>query len=139
MSASWVYLAQNKIYTIVKARTEKKLITKYPSLVFTNDEKSSGNTNNFPCVYVRFQTGNSAAGSLKANKINAFRCNMAIYVTASKSQRLDGAFEVMWEVLDEFQKLGFEIGTPEESGTGGDTKQVVARVRRLIGYNDIIK
>lgn len=136
----WVYETQNKVYTIIKHRTEKELKAKYPKLNFTKEEEATTVQNDFPTVFIKFLNSGELAQSLKGNNINAFTCAIQIEVTTNKTQGLNVAEKVIWQTVESAKKSGFELFySPEPMKTGNDTKRIVARMRRVIGYRDVIK
>lgn len=139
MSATWVYKTNNRIFALIQYRAKKILETDYPNILFTREEEASGNQNIFPCVYIKFMSGRETAESLKGTSINAYQCDIQLQVTANKTQGIVGAETVIWECVEAAKKLGFTMTvSPVAQSTGNDTRQFVCRMRRLIGYNDII-
>lgn len=137
MSAKWVRETQSRIYTLLEYRTKKEIGEKYSTLRFTKEEESSTPVNVFPSVFIKFLGGNEKANSLKCDNVNAFTCTIQIDVSTNKTQGLSSAEEVIWAVVDNAKKLGFQLFfSPEPLSTGNDTKRIVARMRRVIGYND---
>lgn len=140
MSAKWVRETQSRIYTLLEYRTKKDIGEKYKTIRFTKEEESSTPVNVFPNVYIKFLNGTEVAETLRGNSINAFMCTIQIDVQTNKTQGLNAAEEVIWSVVDSAKKLGFNLFfSPEPIATGNDTKRIVARMRRVIGYRDVIK
>ena len=140
MSASWVSDTELKINTIVTTRAKKNLITDYPNIFFTMDNETDV-TPTFPTVYIHFLPNAERGKTLDGFDINAFLCGVQIEVIVTKDQGQTTARTVMYEMLEQFKKLSFEINLmPEFTSTGDvETKEIVARCRRVIGASDIIQ
>ena len=138
MSSIWVNDAENEIFTIVKTRASKKLKSRYADILFTTESESQG-TPKFPTVFVHFEPSASRSNSLSGGSIAAFNCVATLDVTCSKDQGQQGASRVIFEVIDQFLKLGFNVQqTPDFIATGNGTVKIKARVERLLGSGDLI-
>lgn len=138
MSPTWFFDIENNIYTIVKTRTERKLLAKYPKLQFTSDD-SGGMKAKFPTVYIHWLPGYEMARELNNEDVNAFLCTAQMEVYTNKEQGQKVAKHVMAEVIKQFVTLGFEINSmPEFLSTDNDTKRIVARARRTLASGDIL-
>ena len=136
--ASWIPDVESKLFTLIKHKGEKELKEKYPNIYYTTDNESSTQTH-YPTVYVHFLPSNEHGRDLEGDRVNAYTCAMQNEVTVSKSQGQTVAKKVMWSAIETLQKKCFEIlQTPEFMDTGNDTRRMVARLRRNIGYNDYI-
>lgn len=142
MSSQWVRNAQLKIYTVVTTRAKNNLADKYKDIYFTEESVSDSATTHFPTVYIHFMPSSSVGNTFEAG-INGFVCGVQIDVVVSKTKKqgVTDAYKIMNEVLDQLEELRFNdvSSIPEEIKTQDtDTKRVTARIRRNIGYNDIL-
>lgn len=141
MSSQWIRNAQLKIYTVVTTRAKKNL-SGYTDLYFTEESVSDSATTHFPTVYIHFIPSSSIGNTFEPG-INGFVCGVQIDVVVSKTKKqgVTDAYKIMNEVLDQLAELRFNdvSSIPEEIKTQDtDTKRVTARIRRNIGYNDIL-
>lgn len=141
MSSQWIRNAQLKIYTVVTTRAKKNL-SGYTDLYFTEESVSDSATTHFPTVYIHFMPSSSIDNTFEPG-INGFVCGVQIDVVVSKTKKqgVTDAYKIMNEVLDQLEELRFNdvSSIPEEIKTQDtDTKRVTARIRRNIGYNDIL-
>ena len=95
-----------------------------------------------PTVYIHFIPSSSIGNTFEPG-INGFVCGVQIDVVVSKTKKqgVSDAYKIINDVLDQFGELGFNdvSSIPEEIKTQDtDTKRVTARIRRNIGYNDIL-
>ena len=136
----WVRERENDIFTLVRARTERLLNTKYPDLYFTQDDEQIVETN-LPTVFVHNLPGVEIGQTIDGQNINGMLFTFEILVTVSKKQGQAAASEVMWEVISQFKKLRFTLTMSPEfiSSSNASVQQIVARVRRPIGANDNIQ
>ena len=138
MGASWVTEVQSKVYTTVKVRAERNLKTKYPDIRFTQDDTAQLEAK-FPTVYIHYLTGMETARDLDGSDINAFSSDVQIDVTVSKAQGKTVAEKVVSEVVEQYKQMRYALrGTPAFFPTGNDTKQISARMNRIIGSDDAI-
>lgn len=138
MSLEWITDTQNSINTIVKTRSRKKLISKFPNIYYTTDEESTIESN-FPTVFIHFLPSAELVPTMDGTEVSAFICGCQIDVICNKEQGILGCQKVMNVVLDEFKKIGFQVQLfPELNITGNNTKRLIARVRRNIGSRDIL-
>lgn len=135
----WVNDRQNEIYTIVKYRAKRNLVDDYPNIEFTSNVER-GEPTQFPSVYIHFMPSTEQGGDLEQNGINAFLCGVQIQVTVTKEMGEKTCETVSWEVLSQFKALSFSVNMmPEFIRTGNaDIRQMVFRVRRVIGANNNI-
>lgn len=135
----WVNDTQNEIYTIVKYRANKNLISSYPDIEFTTNIES-GEPTSFPSVYIHFMPSAEMGGDLENTGINAFMCGAQVQVTVTEEMGEKSCQTVSWEVLSQFKALGFSVNMmPEFIRTGNaDIRQMTFRVRRAIGANNNI-
>lgn len=135
----WVNDIQNKIYTIVKYRAKKNLVSDYPNIEFTTNVER-GDPSKFPSVYIHFLPSMEQGVDLEQNGINAFLCGVQVQVTVTKEMGEKACETVSWEVLSQFKALSFSVNMmPEFIRTGNaDIRQMTFRVRRTIGANNNI-
>lgn len=135
----WVNDTQNKIYTIVKYRANKNLVSEFPDIEFTTNIES-GEPTAFPSVYIHFMPSAEMGGDLEQNGINAFMCGVQVQVTVTEEMGEKSCQTVSWEMLSQFKALGFSVNMmPEFIKTGNaDIRQMTFRVRRTIGANNNI-
>lgn len=135
---AWIEEVNGTIITIVTHRANKNLIKDFPDLFFTSDEENNIQSA-FPTVFLNFVPIGEVGQDLTNDAINGFDFAYEIDCTASQEQGLVNANHVVWEVIEQFKRLGFNVVTaPKAIPTGNNTKRVVARVRRIIGANDKI-
>lgn len=142
MSSLWVRDAQTKIYTTVTTRAKKNLVEKYQDIYITEESVSDSATTHFPTVYIHFLSASSIGNTLDCG-INGFVCDVQIDVVVSKTKKqgISDAYKVMTEILDRFVELNFNetpVIPTQMQTQDTDTKRLTARIRRNIGYNDIL-
>lgn len=140
MSAIWVSDTELKINTIVVKRAKDRLISQFPKIYFTMDSETETDPT-FPTVYIHFLPSNEIGQTLDGYDVNGFTCGVQVDVVVTKEQGQTSARKVIYEVLEQFKKLSFEVNMmPEFISTGGtDIKKITARCRRKIGASDIIQ
>lgn len=135
----WVYTQENRIYTIISAKVKRIFMKKYTDMNFTQDPEPDDTSTHFPSVYIHFLPSPEKGQTIDASGINAIMSTVEIQVTSSKTQGQTVAREVIWEVVEQFHKLKYEVMySPEIIPTGNDTNQCVCRMRRMLGANDRI-
>lgn len=136
----WVRERENDIFTLVKTRASKTLISKYPDLYFTQDDEQIVETK-LPTIYIHNLPATEIGQTIDGQNINAMLFSFEILVTVSKKQGQAAAADVIWEIIRQFKKLRFSlIMSPEFiSSSNASMQQIVARVRRPIGANDNIQ
>lgn len=136
---AWVFLQENRIYTMVLTRAKNLMGAKYPDINFTLDPEPDDTSTHFPSVYIHFLPSPEKGQTIDANGINAIKSTIEIQVTSSKTQGQTVAREVMWNVVDILHSMKYEITySPEIVPTGNDTNQCVARMSRMLGASDTI-
>lgn len=136
---NWVYDYENRIYTVVKTRTSR-VLTKYKDLNFTQDPEPDDTKAHFPTIYIHFLPSSEYGMTLDGLDINAIMSTVQIEVTSSKTQGQTVAREVMWEVIEQYKLLRYQIfQSPEVIPTGNDTNRVVCRMRRMVAQGDTVK
>lgn len=131
----WTEEIGRKIFTIVKYRSEKELKSEYPNILFTETDKPKSPQSSFPTVFVRELDTVGVGDTLEGTEEVAIRFSREIKVMHDKSQ--NDARKVIYHVLGQFKKLGFNITYP--SLTNSTTYyEYTARVNRVIGSGDVI-
>lgn len=133
--SNWVYTTENRIFTIIEARTTKAIGAKYPDLFFTRDPEPDSATNHFPTVYLNFRSTEDG-NTLTNEEIEFIDSNVVVEVTGGKSQGQNGTRQVAFEVVEQFKKLGYTVSLPRVIVTGNDTNQLVFEADRQIGGGD---
>jgi hypothetical protein len=136
----WVRDREYEIYTLVKARVNRRLGEKYKDMYFTQDDEQIVETQ-LPTVYIHALPGAEMAKTLDGKGINAMLFTFEITVTVSKKQGQTTASEVIWEVIAQFKKMRFDVimSPTATRSNNAAVQQFVARVRRPIGANDNIQ
>ena len=136
MDSSWVFDAQTKIYSRLKAICESKLKTSYPDISVTMDSHVPTNPK-FPNVYMHFlppvETGNDLVGQ----DINAIYLTAQVEVTVENAQGMIVANEVSTVVADCMKEMRFVATLPEFVDT--DTEyRTISRYARTLGQGDVL-
>ena len=130
----WIMDIPTKVLTRLRVELKKTLSEYYPDLNVTDEDKQS-ELPKFPTVYVQDLGGPTHGRDIDGKSINAVMPLFQIDVTDNK--RKANAREVMNEVLKVMTKMRFEVATtPHFEKTQDNTYRMVARFRRMIGYND---
>ena len=136
----WASERRNEIYTLIKHRAKKNLVTKYPDIYFTQNDELIVETQ-LPTVYVKTLPGTEIAKTIEGKSTNGFLFDYEIKVTVGKEQGPVAAEEVIWEVCSHFKKMGFwylQSPSPTSSNNAA-VEQIVARMRRNLGASDRIQ
>lgn len=137
MDNSWAFGLENRVYTLIKTRAEKKLKDRYPNIFFTQTDLPKDAEIRYPTVYLRELGGSPEQGrTLEGNDINGIVFSMQSDVTTNKSKKEARAVNVEIALL--FEDLGFEIVTFPESSTVGNNYVSSLRVRRKFGNIDTL-
>lgn len=137
----WISAIDNKIYTVIEYRSkksiEKSFPGKYPELNFTQEPNNTNQEYDFPCVYIHSLPNKEVGQTLDSTSVNGIWHSQQIEVTTNTITQ--DAMNVIWSVIEQYKLLGYSIiQTPESMDVDSSTKRVVARVRRLIGANDVL-
>lgn len=134
----WTTEIQAEIYTTAKVRAERILRPVYPDIRFTQDDSAQLEPK-FPTVYIHYLQGMETARDTDGDTVNAFSSDVQIDVTVSKAQGKTVAEKVMDEIVTQYKALRYGLrGMPVIVPTGNDTKQISARMNRLIGVDDTL-
>lgn len=128
---SWYDKALDTIYTKVSTRVTKEMKSKYPNIRFTTSDKNDATV--YPTVAFMRLTGNEVGADLVGETINGVESNLQIKVYYNKNQ--EGANEVMWSVINNMKKLGYQTTMPifENEAT---VYCSTCRMSRVIGSGD---
>jgi hypothetical protein len=136
----WASERRNEIYTLIKHRAKKNLVSKYSQIYFTQNDELIVETQ-LPTVYVKTLPGTEIGRTIEGKTTNGFLFDYEIKVTVGKEQGQVAAEEVIWEVCSQFKKMGFwylQSPSPTSSNNAA-VEQIVARMRRNIGASDRIQ
>ena len=131
---SWVFDAQDKIYSRIDALCTAKLSSKYPNINVTTDSHKVVNAK-FPNVYMRFWA-KEVGKDLENKTINAVYLTVNIDVTVTAAQKMEVAREVSGVVLDGMKGMSFD---GDEFSVFNDTDteyRMVSTFARYIGNAD---
>lgn len=129
----WAYELENTVYSLVKAKTYKKLKEKYPSIHFTTDGSNSGQAK-FPTVYIHLLTPVEQGQTLDGQSINALLATFQVDVTTN-ADKSDSRY-VMGVVADIFKQMRFSGSAMPEFSVADNMHKSTARFMRVIGAND---
>ena len=134
----WVYSIESKIFTIVKTRLNTALLSTYPNLLVTQQQKLSEEPK-FPTVYIQMLDSPEVGSDLDNLTINGILATFEVHITVSKAQGMSGLRKVQAAVTDNFKKLRFNMVTRGEfTRETDDTYTSISRFRRVIGGNEEI-
>lgn len=134
---SWVIDIEPKIYSIIKAKTEKEIKKKYPDVNFTMDDAVQ-NDPKFPSIYMRFLQSIEVGEDLEGQSINGIMCTVDVRITVSKTQDLTALRWVNTKILNAFKELRFDAKMPRLNDSTVDTKSSTMRFERIIGQGQIL-
>jgi len=137
-SNDWVYTIESKIFTIVKTRLNTALLSTYPKLNVTQQQKLNDEPS-FPTVYIQMLDSPEMGSDLDNTTVNAMLATFEVHIIMSKEQGLSGLRKVQSAVTDNFKKLRFNMVTRGEfTRETNDTYTSISRFRRVIGGNEEI-
>ena len=129
---SWAYDLGTVVFSIVKAKANPKLESKYPTIYFTSNSKKLSEAT-IPTVYIHRMTAAERGADLEGLSINATLETFQVDVFTNTGQ--SDAGRIMSVVADAFKEIRFKvIALPEFNE--GDTYRSTARFQRVIGAND---
>lgn len=134
---SWVIDIEPKIYSIIKAKTEKEIKKKYPDVNFTMDDAVQ-NDPKFPSIYFHFLQSTEVGEDLEGQSINGIICSVDVRTTVSKTQDLTALRWVNTKILNAFKELRFDARLPKLNDSTVDTKSSTMRFERIIGQGQIL-
>lgn len=134
----WVFDIESKIFTIIKTRLNKALLTAYPKLNITQQEKLNDDVS-LPTVFLKMLDSPEMGADLENSTINAMLVTFETHITVSKDMGLSGLRTVSKAVTDNFKKLRFNmVYRGEINRETSDTYKLIARFRRVIGADEEI-
>ena len=130
----WIMDVPTKVLVKLQVGLNKTLSEYYPDLNVTDEDKQS-EFPKFPTVYVQDLGGTTHGRDIEGKSVNAVMPLIQIDVT--DNERKANAREVMNEVVKIMTDMRFDMPTtPHFEKTQDNTYRMVARFRRMIGYND---
>lgn len=132
MDNSWIFDMENRVYTIVKAKTYDKLKTKYPNIRFTTSDRNA--MTEFPTVYIHKLPGGSMGATMESGA-EGDRVRFQVDIYDEKSQ--SNATNVAKSVGNAFIELGFKIASPSFQNES-TTYRSTMTFERVLGSGDIL-
>jgi hypothetical protein len=112
----------------------KSLSGYYPNLNITDDDKQLEKPS-FPTVFVQDIGGAEQGQDIEGKSVNAVLSTIQIDVV--DNEKRSNVREVMSEMIRIMKSMGYSITTTANfERTTDNTYRMVARFRRMIGYND---
>lgn len=130
----WAFDLETSFFSVIKAKLNEKLKTKYPNIYFTTTDSPKDAENHYPTVYVHELPGLEKGRTTEQQEISGIEYGMQIEVTTNKSQK--EARTVMKEVASIFKSMGFEINNFPEFSNKDSVYRNVMRVKRVLGNED---
>lgn len=132
----WVFNIESKIYTIVKTRLNNALLSTYPALNITQQQKLNEKPV-LPTVFIKMLDSPEIGADLEGSTVNAMLVTFETHVTIAKegtNMGLGGLRKIAAAVLENFKKLRFQmVERGEINRETSDTYTIIARYRRVIG------
>lgn len=139
--SDWVFSIEPKIYTIIKTRLTNALLSTYPKLYITQQEKLNDDTS-LPAIYIKMLDSPEMGADLDNTTVNALMATFEVHITIAKSgtdNGLAGMRKIASEVLNNFKKIRFNvIFRGEINRETSDTYSFISRYRRVIGADEEI-
>lgn len=129
---SWIFDMENRVYTIVKAKTYDKLKTKYPKIRFTTSDKNA--MTEFPTVHIHKLPG-KAIGTTFESGAEGDKVRFQVDIYDDKSQ--SNATYVAKAVGNAFIEIGFSIASPSFQNES-TTYRSTMTFDRVLGSGDIL-
>lgn len=134
---SWAFELESKIFSIVKARTEKALLKEFPNARYTVTSLPKGDFTQYPTIFIHELPSDEVGNDLDNTTINALLYTMQIEVYTNTSQ--SDARQISAYIGNAFKQLHFEVTSMPEFSANGQTYYCsIMRVRRVIGSGDIL-
>ena len=135
MSESWMLDIENKVYSLIKAKTRPILVKKYPGINYTTSDINSSKNPKFPCVYIHALSGSEAGSDNEGNTVNSVLSNIQIEVYSNASQSDNKV--VMATIIDTMKAMLYTVrGTPYNDNMDS-VYRMIARFRRNVGSDDL--
>lgn len=129
----WAYDIESLVYSVVKAKKENSLKTKYPNIKFTQDEESDS-TAKFPTVLIQSMEPIEKNSDLEKKKIYTVRFTTQVTVTTN-TKRID-ALRVAQELAQQYKDLLFGISPLPFVRKSGKVWTAIFRASRTFDWND---
>ena len=131
----WVFSIESRIYTIVKTRLNRALLSTYPSLNITQEQKLN-DVAQLPTIYIKMLDSPEVGSDLEGSTVNAMDVTFEVHVTIAKSgtnMGMSGLRKISAAVLENLKKLRFRMATRGElTRETSDTYTTIARFNRVI-------
>ena len=139
--SDWVFSIEPKIYTIIKTRLTNALLSTYPKLYITQQEKLNDNTS-LPTIFIKMLDSPEMGADLDNTTVNALMATFEVHITIAKdgaNNGMSGMRKLASAVLENFKKLRFNvIFRGEINRETSDTYSFISRYRRVIGADEEI-
>lgn len=128
----WAMDLDNIIYSIIRAKTQNTLKSKYPDVKFTSEDLSDTPAK-FPTIKIKAVSIVERGQDLINQDINAVDLTIQIDVFAKSST---DANDVMSFILKEFKNLRFNVTSLPIATKEIDVYRSIMRVGRIVGSGD---
>ena len=139
--SDWVFSIEPKIYTIIKTRLTNALLSTYPKLYITQQEKLNDDTS-LPTIFIKMLDSPEMGADLDNTTVNALMATFEVHITIAKdgaNNGMSGMRKLASAVLENFKKLRFNvIFRGEINRETSDTYSFISRYRRVIGADEEI-
>lgn len=130
----WIMDIPLKVLTRLRVEGMKSLSKYYPNLNITDDDKQLEKPS-FPTVFVQDIGAPEQGQDIEGKSVNAVLSTIQIDVV--DNEKRSNVREVMSEMILIMKSMGYSITTTANfERTTDNTYRMVARFRRMIGYND---
>lgn len=130
----WIMDIPLKVLMRLRVEGMKSLSEYYPDLNITDDDKQLEKPS-FPTVFMQDIGGAEQGQDIEGKSVNAVLSTIQIDVVDNKKR--SNVREVMSEMIRIMKSMGYSITTTANfERTQDNTYRMVARFRRMIGYND---
>lgn len=134
MDNTWLLDMEAKIFSIVKAKTEKKVKIAFPTVFYTTSNESN-DVPVFPTIYIH-QLQGSSYSDLEGSTVTGLMCDMECVITVN-TKKTD-CKDISKLILQAFTELRFHVSTPPVLFTEENMYTCTMRFRRMIGQGDTI-
>lgn len=129
----WAYDLETLVYSVIKARSENALKTKYPKIKFTQEEQTD-TTATFPTVLIQSLEPIEKNPDLEMRRINTVLYTAQVTVTTNTSR--SDATKIAQEISEQFKKISFEVTPLPFTRKNGKLWTSILRARRSFDWND---
>lgn len=136
MDSSWVFDAQDRIYSRLDAICTAKLASEYQDINVTMDSHKIVNPK-FPNVYLHFLQPVEIGRDLDGKDINGIYLTAEILVTVTQAQGMEVARIVTQTVTDCMKEMRFVASLSEYVDTDSEYR-TVSRFNRVLGQADTL-